>query len=691
MCRRPLSTDAMTFRKLVRSKSLTAGLALCLPLGAHAGDDYFAELPVVLSASRMAQPLREAPGAVTVIDRELIRASGARVLSDLMRLVPGFQVTSPNQEAPRVTYHGLGEEFPSRLQVLVDGVSQYSPLYQSGVNWNLLPVALEDIERIEVLRGSNSVAYGANAFLGVVNIITQQAAETRGLAALVNSGSGGISDYFVRWGGKAPGADFRFSIREQRDGGLDKFRDEARTIARYNDDRHNRVVSLRADLYPSNRDVVRLGFNEVSNVNGQDDIIHDFTQRNHGFQLGWQRTLSPSEDFRINYALTREFGDDTHLEFPAKAPGAILSVNYGGRAERHDFDAQHSFSPADGMRMVWGIGARAEAVNQPLFYFGDVRQARNSKRLFASLEWTLSPRWLLNAGGSIEHDTLGGTMPAPRVSLHHHVDDENTLRVGASRAFRAPSLFEQRGDWRWVALATSIPAFAGKYQTQFLARKRLAPERVDSVELGYLGDYKRFNASLDVRAFYERIPNRIHTSSAPLGAPYCPDPNSLSCLYSLPADYAVNAEKVTIRGIEYQLRWQPLADTRLLVNQSFTTISSSLVDDGFNAVDAKRIVQQSENSAPEASSTIMLIQQLPWDVQLSLAQHHVSSIRWTLRQNTPVPAYIRTDWRLAKSFRVGPQNFELAYTGRSTTSEYGDFREHYIITPRHFVSLSMNL
>lgn len=681
----------MTFRKLATRKSLTASLALCLPFGAHAaGDDYFAELPVVLSVSRMAQPLREAPGAVTVIDQELIRASGARVLSDLMRLVPGFQVTSPNQEAPRVTYHGLGEQFPSRLQVLVDGISQYSPLYQSGVNWNLLPVALENIERIEVLRGSNSVAYGANAFLGVVNIITLQAAQTRGPALSVSSGSGGINDYFVRWGGKAPGADFRFSIREQRDNGLDKYHDEKMTIPRYNDDRHNRVINLRADLYPSDRDVVRLGFNEVSNVNGQDDIVHDFTQRNRSFQLGWQRTLSPGEDFRINYALTREFGNDTHLEYPAKAPGAILGVNYGGHAERHDFDAQHSFSPTTGIRMVWGIGARAEAVNQPLFYFGDVRQARHSKRLFANLEWSLAPRWLLNAGGSIEHDTLGGTMPAPRLSLHHHVDDENTLRVGASRAFRAPSLFEQRGDWRWVALDTSAPAFAGKYQTQFLARNRLTPERVDSVEIGYLGDYKRINASLDVRAFLERIPNRIQVASAPLGAPSCPDPNSLTCLFSLPADYALNAEKVTIRGVEYQLRWQPLADTRLLVNQSFTTIRSSLVDGTFNAVDANRIMRQSESSAPETTSTIMLIQKLPWNVELSLTQHHVSPIRWTQNQ-APLPAYIRTDWRLAKSFRVGPQNFELAYAGRSTTSEYGDFRVNFVITPRHFVSLSMNL
>lgn len=673
----------MTFRKIVSRKSLTASLALCIPLASHAeGDDYFTELPVVLSVSRMAQPMREAPGAVTVIDQELIRASGARVLSDLMRLVPGFQVTSPNQEAPRVTYHGLGEQFPSRLQVLVDGVSQYSPLYQSGVNWNLLPVALENIERIEVLRGSNSVAYGANAFLGVVNIITQQAAQTRGPALSVSSGSGGINDYFVRWGGKAPGADFRLSIREQRDSGLDKYHDEKMTIPRYNDDRHNRVINLRADLYPSDRDVVRLSFSEVRNVNGQDDIIHDFTQRNHGFQLNWQRTLTPDEDFRVNYALTREFGDDTH---PETSGPYLLSVNYGGHAERHDFDAQHSFSPRAGMRMVWGGGARAESVSQPLYYYGNVRQTRNSKRLFANLEWSLSPRWLLNVGGSIEHDTLGGTMPAPRLSLHHHFDDQNTVRLGASRAFRAPSLSEQRGDWRWAP--TNFQPF---FKYNYVAGAPLQPERVDSVEIGYLGEFRRQALSLDIRAFHENIDQRMQTVRRVLDPVYCDNPYVVKC--SDGADRSINAQKIHIQGIEYQLRWQPLQATRLLLNQSFVRIRSTLLPFSHNLspADLAKINIQTDASAPERTTTFMLIQKLPWDVELSLTQHHVSTLRWTQNQ-IPVPAYIRTDWRLAKSFRVGPQNFEVAYTGRSTLGEYGDFRANYMITPRHFVTLSMNL
>lgn len=677
--------SAIMNKPLLRAgQTLLAGILLAQATTALAeGSEFFADLPVVLSVSRLSQPLREAPGAVTVIDREMIRSSGARLVSDLMRLVPGFQVTTPNQEAPRVTYHGLGEEFPSRLQVLVDGVSQYSPLYQSGVNWNLIPVALEDIERIEVLRGSNSVAYGANAFLGVVNIITQQAAQTPGASLSVNHGSGGINDYFVRWGGKAPGADFRFSLREQRDEGLDKFHDAARTIPTYNDTRRNRVISLRADLYPSARDVVTLGFTEVTNNNGQNTVYHDFLQRNRTLQVGWQRTLSPEQDFRINYALTREFGDDTHEE---RSGPYLLSLNYGGLAERHDFDAQHNFSPAAGVRVAWGVGFRAEAVNQPLFYYGDVRQTRNSKRLFASAEWSLSPRWLLNAGGSIEHDTLGGTMAAPRLSLHHHFNEENTLRLGASRAFRAPSLFEQRADWRWTP--TNAQPFFKYY---YLAGDALKPERVDSTELGYIGEFRRLALSLDVRAFHEKIDQRMLKVARKLDAAYCANPYAVLCAEDA-VDYTVNGQNVRVQGIEYQLRWQPLPDTRLLLNQAFVRTRSELLTfvTDQNAENLAKYTTQTDASAPERSTTLMLIQRLPHDIEFSLAQHHVASVRWTLNQ-TPVAPYVRTDWRLAKRFRVGPQNVEVAYTGRSTTGEYGDFRNHYVVTPRHFVSLSMGL
>lgn len=166
---------------------------------------FFSSLPLVASVSRLPQQLSETPASVTIIDQEMIRTSGMRTVEDLLRLVPGFQVTSHNQDPAIVAYHGLNyglsnEEYGPRVQVLVDGRSQYSPLFKSGVNWNLLPVALENIERIEVIRGANTVSYGSNAFMGVINIITMDPALTKGWMVSANHGNNGIRDEVLRWG-----------------------------------------------------------------------------------------------------------------------------------------------------------------------------------------------------------------------------------------------------------------------------------------------------------------------------------------------------------------------------------------------------------------------------------------------------------------------------------------------------------
>ncbi|MFZ1243890.1 MAG: TonB-dependent receptor plug domain-containing protein, partial [Azonexus sp.] len=166
-------------------------------------DAYFSELPIVASVSRLPQRLADAPVAVTVVDREMIKASGARDINDIFRLVPGFQTYPNNTEAARATYHGLGDgDYSSRVQVLIDGRSMLSPLFGSGVNWATLPVALEDIERIEVVRGTNAVSYGSNAFLGVINIITVDPALVRGTSVSTSYGNQNVRDYTLRTGGK---------------------------------------------------------------------------------------------------------------------------------------------------------------------------------------------------------------------------------------------------------------------------------------------------------------------------------------------------------------------------------------------------------------------------------------------------------------------------------------------------------
>ena len=173
--------------------------------GVCAADEeaYFSELPIVASVSRLPQRLADAPTAVTVIDREMLRKMPIRDLNDVFRLVPGFQTYPNNTDAGRVTYHGMIDDiYAPRVQVLVDGRSMYSPLFGGSVNWLALPVMLDDIERIEIVRGTNAVSYGSNAYLGVINIITLDPAVSRGISVSSNYGNQNVRDYGVRIGGR---------------------------------------------------------------------------------------------------------------------------------------------------------------------------------------------------------------------------------------------------------------------------------------------------------------------------------------------------------------------------------------------------------------------------------------------------------------------------------------------------------
>ena len=199
------------------------------PVGAQTGTaasalterDFLGDMPIVLSVSRLAQPLDETPGAVTILDRQFIRVSGARDVVDLLRLVPGFQTTNSYEtDAPMATYHGRVDDWANRIQVLVDGRSVYSGFLSSSAGLGLQTLAIDDVDRIEVLRGSNSAAYGARAFLGVVNIVSRDVRETIGPAGGVTTGDNGVTDAGARIGWGDESEMYRISADRRGDDGL---------------------------------------------------------------------------------------------------------------------------------------------------------------------------------------------------------------------------------------------------------------------------------------------------------------------------------------------------------------------------------------------------------------------------------------------------------------------------------------
>src|ERR1700694_4370877 len=166
--------------------SLAAALLMAIPVWSQEKPKDLAEKSIedlmnmeVTSVSKKEQKLSNVAAAIFVITQDDIRRSGATNIPDLLRMVPGLDVAQINANTWAISARGFNLEFANKLLVLIDGRAVYTPLF-GGVYWDTLDVPLEDIERIEVVRGPGGTVWGANAVNGVINIITKAAADTQG-------------------------------------------------------------------------------------------------------------------------------------------------------------------------------------------------------------------------------------------------------------------------------------------------------------------------------------------------------------------------------------------------------------------------------------------------------------------------------------------------------------------------------
>src|SRR3982075_1059150 len=155
----------------------------------------------VTSVSKRSQKLADAAAAIFVITQEDIRRSGARSIPETLRLVPGLQVARIDQNKWAIGSRGFNGRFDNKLLVLIDGRSVYTPLF-SGVYWNVQDVMLEDVDRIEVIRGPGATLWGANAVNGVINVITKKTKSTQSVVVTAGAGTEERAAGGVRYGGK---------------------------------------------------------------------------------------------------------------------------------------------------------------------------------------------------------------------------------------------------------------------------------------------------------------------------------------------------------------------------------------------------------------------------------------------------------------------------------------------------------
>lgn len=645
------------------------GFALAADEGA-----YFSDFPVVASVSRLPQRLADAPTAVTVIDQAMIKASGARSLNDVFRLVPGFQTHPHSTEPARVSYHGLSDEdYSPRVQVLIDGRSMYSPLFGSGVNWATMPVALEDIERIEVVRGTNSVSYGSNAFLGVINIITIDPALTRGFSVSASHGSQNVRDYGFRAGGRIGDAgDFRFTYRQQNDDALANRGD-------WIDDFQTRLFDFRADVAIDDRNALQLNAGRAEAVTGvgrlnrltgtgkPDNPIRGMRQSDTYAQLIWRHAASQSADFQLRYAYVVDRANDAfNFVFPTAPPQTFYINQSGDEGVRHELEFQNNLQFASAGRFSWGGSWRDDSMRSAWVLPTQGTVHRETARLFGN--WEAKPAsWLTtNLGLAGENDSMAGFLWSPRLSANFHLDAENTFRLGYSRAHRTGSIYDYRADYRLTVKSGGMTVY-DRYP--YSADRNLQPESMDTWELGYLGNWRDWRSSLDVRLFHEKVTDRLYTI----------DRNANN---NLVPGLTTPIQDVVIRGIEYQFKWQPFEQTRLALSQSFAKIDSDYLASALSysngtlsrQEDYRNIDALTERSMPRRATSLLWMQNLPYGVQFSLAGYWQDKMKWS--SNSWSATYRRFDGRLAYPFRMGGVNAEIAYVVQSINGAHGEYKTY---------------
>ena len=597
---------------------------------------FFEELPTVLSASRLPQALNEVPGAVTVLDRDFIRATGYRDIARLLRLVPGMQIGQERGHSQWVTYHGLGSDNPTEIQVLIDGRSVYAPSSFGGVDWSALPLTIQEIERIEIVRGTNSNAYGANAFLGVINIVTRHSHQDHGSSGQINRGSHGISDLHASWSGGGDGLGLRLSAAQTRDKGFGGLFDA----------RDSQTLSLRSDYRLNAHDelTLRAGYNRMTRGLGYpDSAFGNNGERRSSSEAGtihlsWRRTLGDDEEWLLSYYRNHETAID---RWTASAPPDYPAVplNRNRTAVRNNLELQHRFALGPTARLVWGLEQRRDETDSPFLFAGGQPPALNLRRAFSNLDWRMRPDWQLNLGGLLEKNGDVATQFIPRVFVNWQASTRDTFRAGYARAWQQRNLFDRYGDVR-----ATDPASGQLLAWPYQSNPHVRVPRVDTFELGYFGRFRAVDATLDVRVFHERITDFVvrRTAAAP------------GTVLPLPSSQFVNLNSaVELRGVEYQLRTKPRAGTEILFSH---TLLERRTDD---AALAKRTAPYSaslswlQDYGAGWTSTASLLRLGP----LAGGYGYVPGCDYSAR------AYTTADLRIARAFRIEGRKAELALNG----------------------------
>ena len=618
----------------------------------------------VTSVSRRAEALNEAAASVYVITAEDIRRSGVTSIPEALRLAPGVEVARNGSNEWTISMRGFSSDLSNKLLVLIDGRSVYSPLF-AGVFWDVQDTLLADIERIEVVAGPGGTLWGANAVNGVINIITQSAADTPG--ALVEAGAGNEETFAgFRYGWAASDKlDMRAYVKH-----FD--RDESQTLAgagAFDDWRmaqagtalawratEDDLVDVRADVYDGEESALLRGDFTLGGPVPRTDIPGQVDVNGHNVLARWRRNLSAEANWRLQF-----YYDHTDRQIPG---------SFNEARDTYDFDFQHDLENPGRHDLLWGGGLRSTSddIGNTLFATF-MPPSRTDTTLSAYLQdrIELKPeRLFLTLGSKFEDNDYTGFESQPSARVAWLPDERQTVWGAVSRAVRIPARLN--ADLQLTA-PVAVPGLPLPLYIRVNGNHDFDSEELVAYELGY-----RFraneNLTFDLALFDHHYDDLQTQEGQPLAA--IPGPPAPPAYFQITASLDNLMEGETYGGT-LAVNWQPLDRWRLQMNYSHLEMDLRSKP-GSNDAGALNVA----GNSPETQIGVHSFVELPLDLSLYAGVRYVEEL-----PNQRVPSYTLLDLSLGWEPN---ERVRTSLTARSANdSEHLEFGEGRLIERRVFV------
>ncbi|MDP1998792.1 MAG: TonB-dependent receptor [Rhodoferax sp.] len=625
----------------------------------------------ISSASRKPQVVQSVAAAVFVISRDDIARSGASNIPEALRLAPGVEVARIGNNRWAVSIRGFNGRFANKLLVLKDGRSIYSPLF-SGVVWEAEDTLLDDIERIEVIRGPGAAMWGSNAVNGVINIISRSASDTLGTQAVASVGRHESGLVSLRQGFKLAGGDIRLSFK-----GFDMAPGKSSDGTPGNDRWQAGRIGLRGDWQAGDgarwtmlgethrtRADDRLDYTRYNAVPAQFDIDERHTGTHlvlrheqpmaDGGQVDWQFSAETT-DLNLQ-TLIRESRQTYAGEFQRRLPLGRHELTWGA-SYRYSRDRLEVTSPT-----IFGVGA-----------FSQPRRNWRNASVFVHNDYALVPgEWRLSGGLRLDQDSWSGLQAQPDIRLAWTPDPATTVWSSLSRATRTPSRLELDVPFKFSE-TPAIPPYIPGITTLRLAPESgtLRPEKVTALELGFRQRVTE-QLSIDMSAFVSDYTGMV---SLVMLAPQVVSPQLVNAIFT-----NNNAARARTHGFELAADWRVSPAWRVQSHYSRLYLSSPRLSDPAAAA----AQDEWEGRVPRHRVSLRSSWMLPRGNQLDVWLKHTS------RLNSPaVPAVTVLDLRYAWRVRPG---FELALVGQNLLkARHQEFVADYVPIVQTDIGRSLTL